>query len=272
MGRLPAYLFSLEHLNSFADLGVVGTSTRGPLPGRGAAAPRRGRAPAAGGVRGVPARHPPAGGGLSAVLRGRGRASGRGLRPGGPERRSVPAPVQAAAGPDGGGLRLGMGEGRGGSRLGPLARGALGGGVADLRRAEQGAEVRRRRVRLAVRGREPQPEQALVRHEGLRQPGQGPSVLRPEAPRPGAGRGPPKPEPVAGRIAEEEVVSRLAGPIDSRVEVALEVAAGTQVARGRARPGRLLAGRRSSGGPASLPSGTSRSGGGSAISTQLSVP
>lgn len=69
------------------------------------------------------------------------------------------------------------------TRAGPLAGGAIGGRPPRLARGSLAATpLREGRLRLALPRPESESHAALVRHEGLRKPGQGPPVLRPTRP------------------------------------------------------------------------------------------
>src|SRR5215475_1889893 len=72
--------------------------------------------------------------------------------------------------------------GRGLPRLPALAPRAVRGRARDLTGEPIDPEVRGRRLRLALPGHEPERAPAVVRHGGVREPGQEPPLLRqPEA-------------------------------------------------------------------------------------------
>ena len=89
------------------------------------------------------------------------------------DRRCAPA---RAAGRQGRRFYMGVGLFRVGARLHALARGRFCRRVADRGRPRAIARVRGRKLRLAVRGYEPQSHASVVRYAGLRQPRQGAPV------------------------------------------------------------------------------------------------
>ena len=170
-----------------------------PRPGRvgpaerrrdhaGGPRPRAGGRPAAGGGRPDPRAGAGAAGGDLPGLRRAGRRSNAGVRGPRAARSRAPRGVPGSP-PEPGALGVHPGVAarrRTAVRPAPLGGRALGRGGADLGRPAAAQDLPGLPMRLDLPGRHPERNAALVRHGGVRQPGQGPPVLCPPA---GWGRG-----------------------------------------------------------------------------------
>jgi len=128
-----------------------------------------------------------AGGDLPGLRRARRRSAARACGPRGARSRAPRGVPGSPSEPGAVGLHPGMAaRRRAAARPAPLGGRALGRGGADLGRPAAAQDLPGLPMRLDLPGRHPERDAALVRHGGVRQPGQGPPVLCPPA---GWGRG-----------------------------------------------------------------------------------